>query len=178
MITKANKVRGYKVQLAIFASLAEITTALPEKRLIGVVNAQLVAHQWNSQFEAALVKKATDGGLKMLTEKSEKGNDVVVESNAQFLKRTGFKVTDEEAQAIADGIAYPPVASERALGTSAYEKVATTKIDKSLASGKTLEDISAKLAAKGHETAEFTNADEQRVAVIAAMVEYLQSDED
>lgn len=168
-------IRGYKsLKRKAFETIAEIQELMKETDIVKAMNAYLGAHPFNSAFEAELVKAAEAAGHKMLTKKSEKsGRDVVIETNAAFLKRTGFTVTTAEAQAIVDRLPWPPEATERGERVDAYTKVATQKLDKALESGKTLEDVAAKLADKGFEPSDIEDKD----AVIAAFAEYLRSDD-
>lgn len=169
-------IRGYKgLKRKAFETLEEITEAMKAESIVQSMNAYLGAHPFNSAFEAELVSLAEAAGHKMKTEKSEKsGKDVVIETNAEFLKRTGFKLkTTAEAQAIVDGLAWPPETKERTARVDAYTKVATDRVEKALAGGKTLANIVEKLGSKG-----FTPEDaESKDSVIATFAEYLRSDD-
>lgn len=167
-------IRGYKgLKRKAFETLEEITGAMKEEHIVQNMNAYLGAHPFNSAFEAALVSAAEKAGHKMKTKKSDKGNDVIIETNAEFLKRTEFKVEGKEAQAIVDGLAWPPEARERTAREDAFTKVAKDRVAKAIAGGKTLANVAEKLAGKG-----FEPVDETEEAVVAAFANYLRSDED
>lgn len=86
---------------------------------MGKINSQLSAHDWNSNFEQGLVEAAlaveVDGKKvhQKLVEKNAEGKVESTETNANFLKRTGFKLDGIGAQKLADGIVFPPVSKPR-----------------------------------------------------------------
>lgn len=167
-------IRGFKgLKRKAFETLAEIQAAIEDKDIVKYMNAYLGAHPFNSAVEAGIVELAEKAGHKMLTEKSEKsGKDVIIESNAEFLKRVKFTPMVEQVQAIVDALPWPPEARERTAREDAFTKVAKDRVQKAIAGGKSLEDIAAKLADKG-----FEPADETEDAVIAALADHLRSDE-
>jgi hypothetical protein len=167
-------IRGYKgLKRKAFETMQEIMDAMKESDIVKSMNAYLGAHPFNSAFEAELVKRAEAAGHKMKTEKSDKGNDVVIETNAEFLKRVEFKVSPADAQAIVDSLAWPPEATERTARVDAYTKVAKERVQKAIDGGKSLAQVSKKLEAKGFAPEDATNQD----SVVAAFANYLRSDD-
>lgn len=110
------KVRGYEgiihpeFEKSDVPKLGEL---LGEDRLLGVVNSQLTAHEWNSNFEAGLCDLAEKAGHARTTEKDGEGKITSRETNSSFLKRTEFKLDKAQAQALADTISYPPMSKPR-----------------------------------------------------------------
>lgn len=155
-----------------FETIEEAVKSLSSEKVVGVINAQLTAHAWNSAFEGSLAEAAVKAGHAYLTEKNEKsGKDVVIETDAQFLKRVEFKVDQSTAQTMADGIAYPPETRTRSPKVDAFTQVATTKVDAFIADGK-LDKASEVIAGRGHEN------DGTREGVIAAYANWLRSQDD
>lgn len=171
-------IRGYKgLKRDAFTSVDEIVEQMKAEHIVQSMNAYLGAHPFNSAFEAKLVDAAEKAGHKMKTEKSAKGNDVIVETNAEFLKRTEFTVSGAEAQAIVDSLPWPPEPGERKDRVDAYTKVATDRVEKALQGGKTLADIADKLESKGFAVELPDDSDEAKGAIIARFAEYLRSDD-
>lgn len=168
-------IRGYKnLKRKAFENLDEITSTMKPEVITQSMNAYLGAHPFNSAFEAALVDAAEKAGHKMNTRKSEKGNDVVDETNAEFLKRVKFTVNQAQAQSIVDGLAWPPEARERKDRVDEYIKVARAKVDGIVANGGNLEAIVAKLSKKGFETQTDDKGQYGRDDVVAAFAQYLR----
>lgn len=161
-----NKARGYNVKIKVFEKLDEVQKSFEESEIVGIVNRQLVAHGWNSQFERELVKHAiTTTGTPKLTKEGKKG-PVVAESDSQYLKRTGFKVDLETAQSIANGIAYPPEAGER--GESGLVKLARKQLEAARDAGR-LDEVVEKLKTMG---LEIDDEEEDDDAVFEAAVRF------
>lgn len=149
MKTINKKCRGYNPSVEIFANLPEAEKVLGAEDCCDILNDSLLQHDWATAFEKALAKELERLGIfrpmiKAVPKVSK------AETPNEYLKAWGGKFADEDAQAVADTVAFPPVRQSREEAPKAYLVSAAANLAPFKEDTEKLAKIGAKLAENGY----------------------------
>jgi hypothetical protein len=149
MKTINKKCRGYNPSVAVFANLPEAEKVLGSEDCCDIINDSLLQHDWATAFEKALAKELERLEIfrpmfKAVPKVSK------AETPNEYLKAWGGKFAEEEAQAIANTVPFPPVRQSREEAPKAYLISAGANLSPFKNDGDKLAKIGAKLAENGY----------------------------
>lgn len=151
MKTITKKCRGYSVNLPNFSSLNEAAEMMGADKALASLNRQLTQHEWSTAFEKGLAKELVRLEIFRPMLAAVKGGRKA-ETPSQYLAAWGGEFSAQDAQAIADTIAFPPAVSEEDEDApKAYQISAAANLAPFRADAEKLAKIGDKLAAGGYD---------------------------